>query len=93
MKRRTEITIEKHRLVYIGGRKISASGWCEPCGQQVELITPDAAAQSMGISARIIYRHVEAGAIHFTEIQDGHLLVCRNSLAERVIEDQETNLK
>lgn len=80
MKRRTEITIEKQRLLLISGRRVSATGWCDPCGAQVDLVTAETAAALSGVSTRAIYRRVESGELHFTEVREGLLLVCRESL-------------
>jgi hypothetical protein len=33
-----------------------------------------------GVSAREIYRRVEIGRIHFTELSMGSLLICLNSI-------------
>ena len=80
MKRRTQITIEKERLLLISGRKLSATGWCEPCRAQVDLVTAETAAEISGATTRAIYRRVESGELHFREVRDGLLLVCRESL-------------
>ena len=83
MKRRTQITIERERLLLISRRKLSATGWCDPCGAQVDLLTPETAAAITGVGTRAIYRRVESGELHFTEIRDGLLLVCERSLIAR----------
>ena len=80
MKRRTEITIETRHVLHISNRKLSAAGWCEPCGGRVRLVTAETAARLAAVSTRTIYRRVEAGQLHFTEMQDGLLLICVNSL-------------
>ena len=80
IKRRTEITIEKQRFLLVGGRKLVAHGWCAVCGAQVSLVTAETAARISGVSTRSIYRQVESGNLHFLEIHDGLLLVCRESL-------------
>ena len=80
MTKRTVITIEKRQVQFIRGRRINAQGWCDQCGREVQLVTCDAAAELAGVSARAIFREVEAGRIHFTETQNGLLLVCANSL-------------
>ena len=80
MKRRTEITIESERLLIIRSRQTSARGWCPSCDKQVKMITTDEAAQLSHISARLIYRLVEADELHFIETTDKRLLICVNSL-------------
>ena len=44
------------------------------------MVSPAAAAAAAGITPRAIYRRVETGQIHFTETNDGQLLICLNSL-------------
>jgi hypothetical protein len=80
MKRRTEITIERQRLVLVTGRKVSASGWCAVCAGKVQLVTAETASRMVRVSTRVIYRRAEEGRLHFTETQDGLLLICANSL-------------
>jgi excisionase family DNA binding protein len=43
------------------------------------MLTPDEVAVMSGISTRAIYRLVEEGRIHFTETEDGSVLVCVSS--------------
>lgn len=80
MKRRTEITIETRRVLLVSSRKLNATGWCERCDRRVQLVTAETAARRGGVSTRTIYRRAESGQLHFTETQDGLLLVCANSL-------------
>ncbi len=56
--------------------------WCEACAAQVRMVTAEEAAMIAEVSARAIYRRVEAGRIHFTETPEGLLLICFNSLLE-----------
>jgi len=44
------------------------------------MIMPDEAVMLAHVSARTIYRWVEAEQLHFTETPEGCLLVCPNSL-------------
>ena len=81
-KRRLEITFERERLLVVGRRRISVTAWCEGCGRRSPMTTPEGAAKSCGLTARAVYRRVEAGQVHFTETADGTLLVCCNSLPE-----------
>lgn len=78
-KRRTEITVETHRVVRISGQNVSATAWCERCGDQVWMISPEHAAVMGDLSTRLIYRWVEDGRLHLTERPEGPL-VCVNSL-------------
>ena len=51
-------------------------------------MAPEDVSTLIRISAREIYRRLEIGEIHFTELPKGSLLICLNS----VIEIQETDL-
>jgi hypothetical protein len=61
-------------------RKISVNAWCEACQVQSTFITTGEAARLSGVSAREIYRRVEANECHSMDTEDGELLVCRRSL-------------
>jgi excisionase family DNA binding protein len=79
-KRRIEITVEKHRVVVLSRRNQSINGWCEECGEQVQMVTPDEAAQLCSITARTIYRWIETERLHFTETEKGFSLICLQSI-------------
>ena len=81
-KRRTEITIEKERVLLIRRRHASAVAWCASCHERVRMVTADEAARMAGVSPRTIYRWIEAERLHFIETPEGLLLVCINSLLE-----------
>jgi len=44
------------------------------------MVTVDEAAQLACVSVRTLYRWVENEKLHFTEIADGELLICLNSI-------------
>ena len=79
-KRRIEITVEKHRLIVLSRRKHSAAAWCDACGEQVQMVTPDEAAQLCNVSTRTIYRRIETEAVHFMETEEGFSLICLQSI-------------
>jgi hypothetical protein len=80
MKRRVEITVEKHRrLVLRSGREGSLS-WCRLCDEGVLMLRPEEAAVKAGVSEREINRWVEAETVHFDETPDGRLFICANSI-------------
>ena len=80
-KRRIEIIVEQHRFLSVSARRISAVGWCVPCGQKVQMVTAEDAARIASVTLRTVYQRIEAGQLHFVEAQDGLLLICQNSLA------------
>lgn len=81
MKRRTEITIESSRLMFIREVGRTARAKCLVCDVGGEMMTPDHAATLFRVSTRIIHRMVEDGKVHFRETPDGSLLICLNSLS------------
>jgi excisionase family DNA binding protein len=44
------------------------------------MLTPEAAAALVGVTARTIYRFVESGELHVIDTCDGTLLICSGSL-------------
>jgi hypothetical protein len=78
--RRIEITVEKHRLVVLSRRNHSTAAWCDACGEQVQMVTPDEAAQLCSVSTRTIYRRIETQGVHFMETEKGFSLICLQSL-------------
>ena len=78
-KRRTEITVETHRMLRIGGQSTSATNWCNECAAEVWMISPEQAAILGDVTTRLIYRWVESGRLHPSE-QSGAMLVCVSSL-------------
>jgi len=79
-KKRTEITVETHRLLVMRKPTGTTQTWCARCCEQVEMATPERAALLAGVSLRAICRQVEANSIHFVETANGLLLICLNSL-------------
>jgi hypothetical protein len=82
LKRRIEITVETKRVLLMTRGDAVGRGWCEACGREVPMLTPEEAGLVAGVSARAIYRRAEDGQVHFTETSDGALLVCSGSLDE-----------
>jgi ribosomal protein L34E len=82
MKKTTRLTIETERVLVIRRRKAARRAKCGACGEVVNFVTVEEGAALTRISARAIYRRVEAGSVHFTESADGALVVCLNSLRD-----------
>jgi hypothetical protein len=80
VKRRIEITVERRRLLMVGRRNQSAQAWCGTCDEEVQMLTPDEAAQLCEVTTRTIYRRIETGRVHFTETEKGFSLICLQSL-------------
>ena len=55
--------------------------YCEKCDQKVRCLTVDQTVRLTGLGARAIFRLAEAGELHSHETDEGHLLLCPNSVA------------
>ncbi len=80
MERHTRITINTKELILVKKLKGTAEADCLACGRRVEMATPEQAVTLTGIHSRTIYGWVEGGRVHFIETQEGHLLICLDSL-------------
>ena len=88
-KNRTAITIETRRLLIIRSSKQEIlRGWCEPCHAQSHLLTVEYAEFVSGLTQRQLFRAVENGRVHFSEIA-GRPLVCLDSLGDLMPQTEE----
>jgi hypothetical protein len=55
--------------------------YCEKCDRGIRCLTVDQTVIVTGLSARTIFRLVEAGDLHSLETDEGFLLLCPNSVA------------
>lgn len=79
-RKRTEITIETERMLFISSpRKVI--GWCAACDAQAEMVPVDEAAVLRRVNSRTIFGWVEANQVHSSETANGLLLICLNSLS------------
>jgi hypothetical protein len=79
--RHIEISVE-HEVVSIRSQMGQGqAALCEECGHQVNMLSPQAAAEFAGTTPRKIYRWIEERKIHFVESASGKILVCSESLA------------
>ena len=79
-RRRVEITLERERLLVVERRGVSITDWCGACRARVRMVLPDEAARLTGATARLVYRLVETGQLHFSEGSAVGSLVCFESL-------------
>jgi len=79
MKRRTEITIEIERVLFVSRRESSAA-WCASCDAEASLITTSEAAALAGTTANEILQRAEQGTLHSSVTQSGTQLICLTSL-------------
>lgn len=54
--------------------------YCEKCDQKVRCLTVDQTVRLTGLGARAIFRLAEEGELHSYETDEGHLLLCPNSV-------------
>lgn len=52
--------------------------WCEFCQAEVEMTTPELAANILGVTVREIYRRIEQGKLHFIEMKPSEVFICTN---------------
>lgn len=77
--RRTEITIETHRVLKISRSRAPETTWCEECGTTIQLLTIEEVAALCRVSTDFIYRLIEARYLHSIKQHDA-LVVCLQSL-------------
>jgi hypothetical protein len=82
-KRRTEIHFEIEEAVAIRTRTLLLA-YCQQCRKQSRMIAANEAAMVARLSAREIYRFVEARQLHFIEDRRGLLYVCADSLQQLI---------
>ena len=73
--------IQKRQLVIINRPFVSPQKRCDRCTEPSGMITPDEAAALCEVSTRTVYRWLDTGSIHFSESDNGGLLICLLSLA------------
>jgi hypothetical protein len=82
---RTECSVEIDDVFVVKRLGRSIEGWCVVCARTTTLVTPEDAGTLVGGGARAIYRLVESGEIHWSEVvPENLLLVCLDSLLEKV---------
>ena len=78
--REIELKIEKSETIIVRRRRQIILARCTDCGREVEMFSPEEAAVIAETSPRRIYHAIESNQIHFTELPEGLLLVCLDSL-------------
>ena len=83
MGKRKEARIEIHERLIVRTASGSLPALCDECSVRDSiLLSPEQASTLTGIPVRLIYRCVEAAAIHFKEAPNGKLIVCIKTLCE-----------
>jgi hypothetical protein len=79
------IESECHEIVIVRvGTKSEVREFCKACTSETEMLTLDEAVSRLGMSALKIMEQVRSFRIHYRETVNGHLLICRASLANLV---------
>jgi hypothetical protein len=92
-RRKTETLTITHEFLRLHGRHEATTAWCQQCADETKLMSPEEAAIVTGVSAREIYRGVEIGDIHFTELSKKRLLICLNSIVRQPSEPESLLVK
>lgn len=82
-KRSIELTLEKKEK-FLHCRRTIIYSRCSGCGYIVKMLSPEDSAKLTGVTPRVIYRLIEANQIHFIETANGLLLVCLDSLLQKL---------
>ena len=77
---RREIISETKQLVFRMGTRKEESKRCEVCRDSSMMFLPETLSDVLGISTREVYRKIEADGVHFVEIKEKQVLVCRRSM-------------
>ena len=78
--KKTEIFIRTRERIFVRRSMNKLQAFCAECQTETVFVLPEQAAMQTGTSIREIFRRLENGAIHFTEMTDGLTLVCQQSL-------------
>lgn len=79
--RKTEKAVEIHEFYVIRSTSGSLPALCVECSSgDAFMVAPEQAAAVAHVPLRDIYRGVESGLVHYTERDDGSLVVCLRSL-------------
>lgn len=77
MKRRTEITIETERVVFVAGEgRDRDDGLCRECGTGARVMPLEEAAARLRVHTQTMLRIAVAAGLHLTPTADGTTLVC-----------------
>jgi hypothetical protein len=71
-RRRIEITVETEQVIILRQRGAEVTGWCPVCAERVPMFT--------AAEANVLAEIAADAQLHFTEMPDGTLRLCLNSL-------------
>lgn len=87
-----EVTLEPSRAHAVSGRRTGEARWCPSCGHGFRMVTAVAATAMADISFRTLYRWAETEEVHFRATDEGALLVCLDSLLDRLCAQETVEL-
>jgi hypothetical protein len=83
--RTAEVTIETEEKTVLRGSQAQRRTlmWCPACQREVEMVTPEQAAQIASGEERAVYGWVDEGTVHFIE-EFGRLWICVSALSQNM---------
>ena len=87
-RRKIEMVVEQDEIILVRRRRGAVRLWCNRCEEQVSMLRVEDASALVGVTARTIYRWIEAGRLHFAESDKGLVLICAQSLASFISADR-----
>lgn|GEM_PF-2504404 len=85
-KRTASIRIETYEVTTVRRRPTAFRAWCGACAAEVEMPSPERAAEWAAVPSLTISAWLEAGELHGEETAQGWLYVCRNALERQMKE-------
>ena len=85
-KRTASIRIETYEVTTVRRRPTAFRAWCVACAAEVEMLSPERAAEWAAVPFLTISAWLEAGKLHVAEISPGWPYVCRNALERQMKE-------
>ena len=80
--RRTQITIETHRVVVLRRRRLIRF-WCSECGAEAEFVPVEDLDRLLDGGGGNVSGRLADGTFHFGKAPDGSVVVCVKSLSEQ----------
>lgn len=71
---------DNYRVWFIRQGWSQAREFCALCDERIQMMTLEEAKMVAGVDLQTIHSLIEAGELHASEINEGRLLVCLNSL-------------
>jgi hypothetical protein len=90
MAKRTTITVESDSLLVVRGRRLMCA-WCPECGAEGEVIPLNEVGVISNLTPTEIESWIHSEDLHHTISNDGHPLICLNSMLKRVHNAKSTN--